>query len=207
MISFGAITNFVQDHQFIGYVIVFIGVVLEGEFTLLVTGVLAHIGAFAFGEAYLVAISGGMTKTLLGYHVGRVLRKKYAKSRFFRFVIRKVHNLLPKFRERPFWSVFISKFIFGLNNLVLIYSGVMRVRQRIYIRAELISTYIWAFVVIGAGYIFSIAAFQISHDIRKFMLLFLLFLVAFVIIQRIMHFIIELAETKKEIFENENWEE
>lgn len=207
MISFHAITNFAQDHQLLGYLFVFIGVLIEGEFTLIVTGVLAHIGAFTFWEAYLVAISGGMAKTFLGYRLGRMLRRKYAKSRFFRFVVRKVTTLLPKFREKPFWSVFISKFIFGLNNLVLIYSGFMKVRRTTYFKAELVSTYAWALIAMGLGYVFSIAALNISHDIRKFMLLFLLFLVGFVILQRILHFIIELAETKKEILEKDAWEE
>ncbi|MEN9582661.1 MAG: hypothetical protein RL641_615 [Candidatus Parcubacteria bacterium] len=207
MLSFHAITNFVQHHQLAGYFIVFIGVVIEGEFTLIVTGVLAHIGAFAFGDAYMVAIAGGMTKTFLGYRLGRLLREKYAKSRFFRFVVRKVNGLLPHFREKPFWSVFASKFIFGLNNLVLIYSGFMKVRRTTYFKAEIVSTFVWAFASMGLGYIFSVAAFNISHDIRKFMLLFLVFLVAFVILQRIMHFFIELAETKKGILEKEVWEE
>jgi membrane protein DedA with SNARE-associated domain len=207
MLSFPAITNFVQHHQLAGYLIVFLGVVIEGEFTLIVTGVLAHIGAFAFGDAFLIAIAGGMTKTFFGYRLGRLLRDKYAKSRFFRFVVRKVNGLLPKFREKPFWSVFVSKFIFGLNNLVLIYSGFMHVRRTTYFKAEIVSTFVWAFIAMGLGYVFSIAAFNISHDIRKFMLLFLLFLVGFVILQRIMHFLIELAETKKDILERDHLEE
>lgn len=207
MISFQEITSFAQDHQLVGYFIVFLGVLIEGEFTLIITGILAHIGAFSFAEAYLVAIAGGLSKTLLGYRIGRFLRRKYAHSRFFRFVVRKVRALLPKFKEKPFWSVFISKFIFGLNNLVLVYSGFTKVRRTTYFKAEVVSTAIWAFLALGLGYIFSVAALNISHNIRKFMLLLLLFLVAFIILRRILHFVIELAETKKEILEKDGWEE
>jgi membrane protein DedA with SNARE-associated domain len=207
MISFHAITNFVQDHQMLGYFILFLGVLIEGEFVLIASGILAHIGAFTFGEAYLVALAGGMSKTLIGYRLGRFLRKRYSKSRFFRFVVRKVRTLLPKFTEKPFWSVFVSKFIFGLNNLVLIYSGFIRIRRTTYIKAELVSTAVWAFLALGLGYIFSIAALTISHDIRKFMLLLLVFLVGFVILQRMMHFFLELFETKKDILDGEILEE
>ncbi len=185
----------------------FLGVLVEGEITLIIAGILAHIGAFAFGEAYLVALAGGMSKTLVGYRIGRFLRRKYSKSRVFRYIVRKVRTLLPKFDEKPFWSVFISKFIFGLNNLVLIYSGFIRVRRTTYIKAEIVSNAIWSFLALGLGYIFSIAALGISHDIRKFMLLLLVFLVAFIILQKIMQFFIELFETKKEILESELWEE
>ncbi len=207
MLSFHAITNFAQHHQLAGYFIVFLGVLIEGEFTLIITGILAHIGAFSFAEAYLVAIAGGLSKTLVGYRLGRFLRRKYANSRFFRFVVRKVRTLLPKFNEKPFWSVFVSKFIFGLNNLVLIYSGFTKVRRTTYFKAEVVSSAVWAFLALGLGYVFSIAALRISHDIRKFMLLFLAFLVAFVILQRIIQFVIELYETKREILENDVWEE
>ncbi|MBP6926590.1 MAG: hypothetical protein KBB70_02745 [Candidatus Pacebacteria bacterium] len=207
MISFHAITEFVQHHQMAGYLMVFLGVLIEGELTLIITGVLAHIGAFTFGEAYMVSLAGGMTKTLFGYRIGRFLRRKYPKSRFFRFVVRKVLSILPKFKEKPFWSIFISKFIFGVNNLVLIFSGFAKVRRSVYYRAELISNAALCFLAIGLGYIFSIAALNISHDIRKFMLLFLVFLVGFFIVQRIIHFIIEVAETKKDILENDVWEQ
>ncbi len=207
MISFHAINTFVQQHQTLGYLIVFLGVFLEGEFTLIVTGVLAHLGAFSFGEAYMVALGGGLTKTLLGYRFGRLLRRKYPTSRFFRFVVRKVNDILPKFKEKPFWSIFVSKFIFGVNNLVLIYAGFAKIRRGVYYRAELISNVSWSFLVLGLGYVFSLAAFNISHDIRKFMLMFFAFLIGFVIIQRIIHFIIEVAETKKDILEKDVWEE
>lgn len=207
MISFHAITQFVQDHQTLGYLVLFLGVLIEGEFTLIVSGILAHIGAFTFGEAYLVALAGGMSKTLLGYRLGRFLRRKYSKSRLFRFIVRKVRTLLPQFYEKPFWSVFVSKFIFGLNNLVLIYSGFVKIRRTTYIKAEIVSNAVWSFLALGLGFIFSIAALNISHDIRKFMLLFLLFLIGFVILRRIMHFAIELFETKKEILEGDVWEE
>ncbi len=207
MISFHAITTFVQNHELVGYIIVFLGVFLEGEFTLLVAGVLAHLSAFTFGEAYLVALAGGLTKTIVGYRFGRFLRAKYPKSRFFRFVVRKVNTLLPQFKERPFWSIFISKFIFGLNNLVLIYAGFAKVRRSMYYRAELISNVTWSFLVLGLGFVFSVAAFNISHDIRKFMLLFFAFLIGFIIVQRIIHFIIEIAETKLDILEKDIWEE
>lgn len=207
MISFHAITEFVQHHQLLGYFVLFLGVLIEGEFTLIVGGILAHIGAFTFGEAYLVALAGGMSKTLIGYRLGRFLRKRYSKSRFFRFVVRKVRTLLPKFDEKPFWSVFISKFIFGLNNLVLIYSGFVRIRRTTYIKAEIVSNAVWSFLALGLGFVFSIAALGISHDIRKFMLLLLAFLTGFVILQRLMQFMIELFETKKDILEGEVWEE
>ncbi len=207
MISFHTITEFVQNHQLWGYIVVFIGVLIEGEITLIIAGILAHIGAFTFGEAYIVALVGGMSKTLLGYKIGRVLRKKYSKSRIFRYIVRKVRMLLPKFDEKPFWSVFISKFIFGLNNFVLIYSGFIKVRRSTYIKAEIISNSVWSFLALGLGYIFSIAALEISHDIRKFMLLFLAFLISFIILQKIMQFFIELFETKKEILESDVWEE
>jgi len=207
MMSFHAITEFVQNHQLLGYFILFVGVLIEGEFTLIVAGILAHIGAFAFGETYMVALAGGMSKTLIGYRIGRFLRRKYSKSRFFRFVVRKVRTLLPKFDEKPFWSVFISKFIFGLNNLVLIYSGFVRIRRHTYIKAELVSNAVWSFLALGLGYVFSIAALNISHDIRKFMLLLLVFLVGFVILQRIMQFALEIIETKKDILEGDVLEE
>lgn len=207
MISFTAISNFVQAHQFAGYVIVYLGVFLEGEFTLIVTGVLAHIGAFAFGDAYLVAFAGGLTKTFVGYRFGRFLRAKYPKSRFFRFIVRKVNALLPNFKDKPFWSVFVSKFIFGLNNIVLIYAGFAKVRRSMYYKAEILSNALLSFVALGLGFVFSIAAFNISHDIRKFMLMFLAFLVAFILLQRTIQFIMEIIETKKDILENDVWEE
>lgn len=206
MVTLHAITHFFQVHDTIGYILFTLGIALEGEFLLILGGVLAHLGAFTFPLMYVAGFIGACIKTALGYWLGRFLRRKYPKSRFFRFVTRKVGTFLPHFKERPFWSIFISKFIFGVNHFVLVYSGYVHVRRWIYYKAEVLSSLLWVLLFLGLGYIFSIAAFGISHDIRKFTLLLFVFVAGFVILQRIINFILELYETKKELLDEDVYE-
>src|SRR5258706_14643602 len=128
MLTIKAIVDFASAHEVLGYLFLFVGIILEGEFVLLIAGILAHLGAFPFWGLYFAGILGAIFKTFLGYTIGNFLNIKYPKSRFFRFVTRRIRDHLPHFKTKPFWSIFISKFIWGINHFVLIFSGYTKIQ-------------------------------------------------------------------------------
>lgn len=201
MLTIKLLTNFVHQHEVLAYVLLFFAVIIEGEFVLLVSGILAHLGALSFPILYIVGYLGAFGKTYVGYGLGVFLKRRYPRSRFFRFVMRRVNDLLPSFKKDPFWSIFTSKFIVGINHFVLIYSGYVKVPKKTYYKAELSSSLAWIFEFLALGYFFSFAAFSISRDIRKFTLIILAFVIGFVIVQRLINLFLEMYEARKDDFE------
>ncbi len=189
--------HFIQSHAPWAWLLLFIGILIEGEVTLIIAGILGFQHALSLPEIIFVAALGAVAKTFLGYAIGSWLSKKWPQSKFLKYIERRILTLLPKFRERPFWSIFISKFVYGANNVTLIFSGYMKTALNIFLRAEFISTIIWLVGFLGMGYFFSYAALTISHDIRKVVLIMFIFILVFILIQRLLSFLFDVSEIEE----------
>ena len=69
------LTNLVEHHQALAYTVIFLGLVIEGEFFLIFTGIMAHLGAINLWVAFLFALAGVFGKTFFGYALGKYLFK------------------------------------------------------------------------------------------------------------------------------------
>src|SRR4029079_9979115 len=115
-------SRIVEHHQLLVYAIILLGIVFEGEFVIIGTGIFAHLRAINIYFAVLFVFCGAFAKTFLGYELGKFLFKKFQHHRLFNYIEKRVYLVLPKFKTKPFWSIFISKFIIGANNVVIIFS-------------------------------------------------------------------------------------
>ena len=182
------------SHALLLYVTLFLGVVWEGELTLIIAGVLVTIGTFSLPITLAVALVAAVTKTLAGYKLGQYIGKKFPESSFLKFLERKVFYFLPRFREQPFWSIVVSKFIYGVNNVTLVFAGYVNADFSKYCLAEGISSFVWLGGMFALGYFFTGTALSISHNFRTFSLHIALFIIGFMIIQKIIGLVIEVVE-------------
>lgn len=193
MLSINFLQNFVEMYAIGAYVLIFLGVIIEGEIVVILAGIFAHLGSINILFAFIATVLGGFTKSTIGYSIGYYLEKHHSKRAFIKMTESKIFYFLPKFAERPFWSIFISRFfILGLNWFTLIYSGYKRVKLKTYIKAESFSLFLWAVVMLAIGSIFSYTALSVGRDIRKYLGLIILFFIAFFIIERIISFLLEI---------------
>ncbi len=194
MYTVNFLINIIQDHQFIAYGLIFIGLIFEGEFILILTGILSHLGALNFYIALVFIFLGGLSKTFLGYYLGTILHKKYKDTKFFLYIKKKVLNFVPNFEKKPFWSIFISKFIMGVNSFVIIFAGYLKVDFKKYLRAEITATIIWVPLLLCLGYFFGYTALSISKEIWKFSLIIVLLMFIFVLIDKFIGWLYEIFE-------------
>lgn len=191
------LTQLVSDHTLIAYLFIFFGILIEGELVLIATGVLAHVGVLPAYPTLFIGFLGAIGKTALGYYTGSLLGQHFPHNLILKYSEHKVLSLLPRFRERPFWSIFISKFVYGINNLVIIFAGYTKAQFKIYIKAEILSTAIWVPLIFSLGYFFSHTAFSITRDIKKSVVFILVFLILFMIFEKVITGIISLIEEYK----------
>lgn len=176
--------HFVQDHRFLGYTILFFAMVVEGEVFLIVAGTLAQLRALDFGDVLWVSFAGVMLGDVIWYGLGFLSARSGKFSFLVRMTEKSVLTLLPRFRERPFNSIFLSKFIYGANHATLILSGILKVKFELFIRAELLSSFAWVAIFAVAGFMFGHAALAFTHKASQFALITLVFVVGFILIQR-----------------------
>ncbi|MFA6258667.1 MAG: VTT domain-containing protein [Candidatus Paceibacterota bacterium] len=202
------LNHFVENHQFLAYLVIFFGLIFEGEVVVITTGVLANLGALDFGTALIFVLAGGMAKTLGCYYLGTLIYRKYSKCKFINYLEKRVMYFMPRFKQKPFWSIFISKFISGINYIVLIFAGYTKVSLKTYLKAEILSTIFWAPLLLSLGFFFSQTALEWSKEISKFSLVIFFFVVAFIFFDKLVAgFWRVVVYMKNGIHNNENEDE
>lgn len=195
---FNPFSAFFYDHVMLSYCVLFFFTFLEGEIALIIGGIFAHLGILSTPVTIGLIVVAATLKTIAGYHFGKYLGAKFPQSKVLKYFERKVLYFLPHFREKPFWSIVLSKFIYGVNNAALVFAGYLRADFKKYCFAELVSSAVWLGGMFALGYYFSAKAFSISHNFRNFSLIILLFIIGFMILQKIINLIIEVAEEWEE---------
>src|SRR3989344_2103805 len=194
MHTINLLTRLVEHHQVLTYAIIFVGLIFEGEVIVISAGILAHLGALNPWFVLMFILLGAFTKTFAGYALGEFLYKKYRHNAFFRYMQKRVYSILPKFKTKPFWSIFISKFIISANNIVIIFSGYEKISYKKFLKAEISATLIWAPLLLSIGYFFSFTALNVSRDIWKFLAVVLLLFIIFVLFDKLVSWLYELFE-------------
>ncbi len=185
---------FVALHKMLAYGLFFAGIILEGEIVLIFAGIMTHIGVFHVVEIAPVLVGATIIKPIVWYVVGDFLLHAFPANKFLRFIERRIHSFLPHFREKPFWSIVSSKFIYGINHFMLLFCGYTKINFKKYMEAEFLSSALWLVGFFSLGYFFSYAAFSISHDIRNVILLVFLFILGYLLVQKFISLFIEYKE-------------
>lgn len=192
------IQHFVETHAIIVYILVFLGVIIEGEIVVIFAGVFCYLGSLNPFVVFISTILGGVTKSFLGYTIGYAVQKHHSHRLFLCRIEKRISYFLPRFKERPFWSIFASRFlILGIGWFTLILSGYKKIPKRIYFKAEISSLIVWAVGIITLGYFFGYTALSVSRDIRKFFVIILVFFIGFFVLEKIIAFFVELFSTKE----------
>lgn len=185
-------------HEELAYLIIIIGVIVEGEIVVILAGIFAHLGSLDLFTSFLATVAGGGVKSVLGYCFGYYLNTHHSHTSFLRNTEYRINYFLPSFKEKPFWSIFLSRFlILGLHWFSIVYSGYKKVSLRTYIKSEGLSLVLWAWFMLLLGFFFSYTALSISRDIRKFLGVILVCFIAFFLLEKLIAFMIELSGIQK----------
>lgn len=185
--------HLVENHLVLTYLLIFFITIVEGEIVTISAGILVLLGALNFWISLIVIFCGGMVKTIFGYSLGKFLYQKFNDHRFFQYVEKRVHGIMPHFEEKPFWSIFISKFVL-INHLVIIFAGYKNINFRKYLEAEISSTLFWAPGLMLLGYFFSYTAISVSNEIWRFSLIVLVLIILFILFDKLVSWIYEIFE-------------
>jgi membrane protein DedA with SNARE-associated domain len=150
---------------------VFIGVMIEGDLTLLFAGVLAHYGLFSFSEALLTGALGGFVSDMISYLIGYRGKEWIKNSRFYQRTQPRLERLCARF---GIYSIFLVKYIWGLRTASAVFWGFAHMRLSRFSPFTFASCGLWALILIGSGYFFSGAIGVIIGEVRRIGFLLLL---------------------------------
>ncbi|HYW69714.1 MAG TPA: DedA family protein [Pyrinomonadaceae bacterium] len=150
---------------------VFVLVMLEGDLTLLLAGVLAHTGFFddgllkgyGFPKVVLWGTLAGFASDNLAYGAGRAFSGTVRTFRFYRHAQARLERLTNRFGTL---SIFISKYVYGLRWAACTFYGITRMPYLRFVPLSLGSCFVWVCLLSGVGYFFSSAVMGLIGDFR-----------------------------------------
>lgn len=168
----------------IGYAIVFLGMVIEGDGVLFAAAFLTHQGFFDLLDMFMVVFVGVLFGDFLWYWLGK---KFYASSTVFTSWAERIAAPFDiHIVDRLFRTIFISKFMYGFHHLILMRAGALGVGAKKLLKIDFFATFIWILVVGGLGFLSSVSFSTIKHYLRSVEIFLLLGIVTLLFIQ---HFV------------------
>jgi membrane protein DedA with SNARE-associated domain len=152
--------------QTYGIYAVFALCTIEGDITLLISGVLAHsefFGNWSFLKVIFFGTLGGVVGDSFGYMVGRLLHENAKHYRFYQAAQPRVEKLIDKFGGS---AIVISKYIYGIRAAMCVFYGVAKMPFPRFVGLSALSCSLWVILLSGTGYFFSGAITSIIGDFK-----------------------------------------
>lgn len=167
MTSLDFLSQVIHDY---GVYAVFFLVMIEGDISLLLAGVLAHSAFFgdsataSFARVLLWGTLGGVASDNLAYLAGRAFGQTVRNFRFYRSSKERMQRLTNRFGTL---SIFLSKYIYGLRWATCTFYGVAHMPYVRFLLLSLASCFVWVLILSGIGFFFSTAVMNLLGDFRR----------------------------------------
>lgn len=176
---------------------VFFGTMIEGDLTLLFSGVLARAGLFTFEEAFLVGTAGGFIGDSLSYMIGARFRGRARSLHFFVRARPRVEKLMHRFGVL---SVFIVKYVYGLRTTSAIFWGLAHFGFLKFAGLTLASCVVWVGLLAGLGFTFATGVEKLIGDLKRIQIILLVAVIIIATVYIISRFERRVIEEEKEFF-------
>jgi membrane protein DedA with SNARE-associated domain len=175
-----------MDSLILGYglIMVFLGTAIEGDVTMMLAGVTAHLGLFRLGEAVAVGALGGFTGDFVCYGLGRWHATTIRGTRIYRRAEPAIERFTARFGPL---EIVVARFIYGTRVASMVFWGVQRLPLWRFVLIDACGCALWAAVLGGLGYTLSGSAVLLVGRVRRvrvWLLVALLGCVALVLLYR-----------------------
>lgn len=154
----------------LGFVAVFVGAAIEGDLTLILTGVLSGLGFFHLPTALGVAALGGFVGDASCYGIGRHRSVAIKNTALYRRAAPFIERFVRRFGP---WQILLARFLYGTRVATMLFWGVERLSFWRFVGIDLVSCFLWAGVLGGLGFLLSGSAEALLGNVRHVQLLVL----------------------------------
>lgn len=145
---------FIQQNQLMVYLIIFLGMFIEGEGIILFASIFAWQGLISWPLLAIVAIIGTIGGDVLWYSLGSRLQNtrfgKWLDCRYEKTGEWVYENVVSKY---PSYAI-ISKFMYFTTRPTIFLAGWHKLEFKKFLRITSYATVVWALIILGIGYFF-----------------------------------------------------
>jgi membrane protein DedA with SNARE-associated domain len=147
-----------------GLLAVLLGSAFEGDFTLILAGVVAHLGFFPFPLAVAVGALGSFIGDSIWYGLGRFRGPRFRAGRLYRRVGPRVQRLADRFGP---WQLLLARFVYGTKAASMVFWGLNGLKFRRFGPIDAIGCVLGSAVFTGLGYLVSGSATLLLGRVRR----------------------------------------
>lgn len=147
-----------------GLLAVFIGAALEGDATMILSGVSSHLQLLDFFDVVLVGIAGAWIGDTLFYLAGRFAGSYFNRKGRMESPSEKMQAFTRRF---GIWSIFASRFVYGTRMVTMAFWGYHRLSFMKYAIVDFIACCMWAILLASLGYFFSKSTEMLIGRVRN----------------------------------------
>ena len=137
-----------------GYITVFLTVAFGGEFGLFAGVALARTGSVTLTGVIALGTAASFVGNMFYYYAGKFLWNRWSfLKRNFNAKVEATSNIVQRFGSP---LMIITRFFYGVRNIVPITLGVYRVNIVVFVVYNIIGAFVWAWFFTEAGKLFSI---------------------------------------------------
>lgn len=151
-----------------GYLVLFIGVVVEGEIFPLMAGVLVSYGLMNLFTAIGVTFVGSLVGDLFWFWAaqrwGRGLVERHGRLLFFKR--ERLARLEEHFRQSGKKTLFLTKFIYSFGHSSVVVASLAGMDKREFMKVDVPASFLWAALFVFLGHFFGASFNLLQHALR-----------------------------------------
>jgi membrane protein DedA with SNARE-associated domain len=147
-----------------GLLAVAIGAALEGDFSMILAGVVSHLGVFEFPNAVAAGAVGSLAGDSLWYGFGRLRGPRFKEGNLYRRVGPTIERLAG--RMGP-WELLAARFVYGTKAASMLFWGLHGLPLGRFLLIDAIGCGLGALVFSGLGYLVSGSATVLLGRVKR----------------------------------------
>lgn len=179
-----------------GFWALFVAAAFEGDLTLLLTGVLIHLGIWPPLQALAVGAAGALTGDTFYFWLGHGTARRWLTTAHGQRVLPRIEQAHQRY---GIWSLFFARYIYGARIATMFFWGMRRIPVYEFLALDAINCTLWALTFGGLGYLFSTSIEAMVGEFRALETWLLLGLVIFLLLLGTRYYLVEFARIREEL--------
>ena len=173
--------------QMVANLFIFLGMFIQEEIVLLVSGSLTFFKILSFTQVLIAAFLGGLVWDSFWFFIGRRYGKKFVLKfgKYFLVTPERFSKMQQAIKNNGAKFIFLTKFLYGLNRTFLMSAGASKMKYKKFLGYQAFTTAFLVLLFVSLGRFFASSLETLRQDIKFVGLGILIFIILILLVEKI----------------------
>ena len=168
----------------------FFGAAFEGDVTLLLAGMMIHLGVWPAAEALPIAAAGGLAGDTFYFWLGHGAGRFWLMTAHGQRVLPRIEKFAARYGLK---SLFFGRYIYGARVATMFFWGMRGLPAARFLLLDGLNCCIWALLFMGLGFAFSSSLTRWLGELQRIETSLLIGLLSFMALLGLRHYLAEIS--------------